>query len=238
MAAPLKTKHLYEFGPFRLDPSIPLLLREGDIVPLTPKALETLIVLIKNGGDVVDKEKIIKVVWPSSFVEESNLAQHISALRKALGEENNIARIETIPKRGYRFIGNVREIAVDAVHLAAERQPVPPSPAHHISRRDATPAKSFTIWHWPRLGIPVAALAVLTAVVFGLRLRHAPANSTVRQWMQRQLTANTEQDPVLRSALSPDGKYLAYSGQTGIHVLVVDTGESRFLQSPEKLCFR
>jgi hypothetical protein len=149
-------------------------------------------------------------------------------------------RIETIPKRGYRLIASVRQIAEDAVYLAAEEQlePLPANPADRMPSGGAPTAKRRTIRHWQQFGVPVAVLAVLTVIVFGLRFRHASATSSVGQWIQRQVTANTEQDPVLRSAISPDGKYLAYSGQTGIHVLVVDTGESRLLQSPDKLCFR
>ena len=77
---------LYEFGPFLLDPERPRLTREGEIVSLTPKALEILCVLVSSSGTLVEKEDLIGQVWPGTFVEEGNLSVHIYALRKALGE--------------------------------------------------------------------------------------------------------------------------------------------------------
>lgn len=104
------TKHFYEFGPFRLDPVEGLLLRDGQAVALTPKAFDTLLVLIESSGHVLGKDELMSRVWPDSFVEETNLAQHISALRKVLGErEQGGQYIETVPKRGYRFVAQVRE---------------------------------------------------------------------------------------------------------------------------------
>jgi Tol biopolymer transport system component/DNA-binding winged helix-turn-helix (wHTH) protein len=106
----LSVKHFYEFGPFRLDATERLLLREGQHIPLTPKAFETLMALVENGGHVIDKDKLIKKVWPNTFVEEVNLAKNISCLRKILGGEQSEQYIETIPKRGYRFVARVREV--------------------------------------------------------------------------------------------------------------------------------
>ena len=104
------TKHFYEFGPFRLDPVEGLLLRDGQAVALTPKAFDTLLVLIENSGHVLGKDELMSRVWPDSYVEETNLAQHISTLRKVLGErEQGGQYIETVPKRGYRFVAQVRE---------------------------------------------------------------------------------------------------------------------------------
>src|SRR5919205_1805814 len=102
-------KHLYEFGPFQLDPVERLLLRDGQHVPLTPKAFETLLVLVENGGHVIDKDELIKKVWPNTFVEEVNLAKNVSHLRKILAGEQAAQYIETIPKRGYRFVAGVKE---------------------------------------------------------------------------------------------------------------------------------
>lgn len=94
----------YEFGPFRLDPSQRILARNGTTVPLTPKVFEILLVLVENQGRVVEKDDLMKRVWPDSFVEEGNLTQNISLLRKALGEPvNGEQYVETLPRRGYRF---------------------------------------------------------------------------------------------------------------------------------------
>src|ERR1041385_2723738 len=103
-------KHFYEFGPFRLDPVEGLLLRDGQAVALTPKAFDTLLALVESSGHVLGKDELMSRVWPDSYVEETNLAQHISALRKVLGErEQGGQYIETVPKRGYRFVAQVRQ---------------------------------------------------------------------------------------------------------------------------------
>ena len=95
----------YEFGPFRLDAARRLLFRQDQTIPLTPKVLHTLLVLVENSGRVVSKDELMKVVWPDTFVEEGNLTQNISVLRKVLGENpGDHTYIETIPKQGYRFI--------------------------------------------------------------------------------------------------------------------------------------
>lgn len=98
-------KRAYLFGDLLLDLREGLLLRNGQPVPLTPKALETLVVLVENSGHVCSKEELMKRVWPDSFVEDNNLSQNISQLRKALGEAGDTASqyIETVPRRGYRF---------------------------------------------------------------------------------------------------------------------------------------
>ena len=113
-----ETPHFYEFGPFRLDPSTPLLLREGRPVALTLKAVETLVVLIERSGRVVSREELIEAVWPDTVVEENNLSVNVSMLRKALGEGVSGEKyIETVPRRGYRFSANVREVAGAGVSI-------------------------------------------------------------------------------------------------------------------------
>ncbi|MCA1849649.1 MAG: alpha/beta fold hydrolase, partial [Acidobacteria bacterium] len=102
-------KPLYGFGPFLIDTRDGLLLRDGEPVPLTPKAFETLLALVENCGRVLGKEELISRVWPDSFVEENNLSQNISLLRKILQSEGGSKYIETVPKRGYRFTAKVSE---------------------------------------------------------------------------------------------------------------------------------
>jgi DNA-binding winged helix-turn-helix (wHTH) protein len=103
--------HLYEFGPFRLDIAERMLLRDGEAIPLQPKAFDLLRVLVEHHGHLLEKDELLKVVWPGAIVEEVNLANNISVLRKALGEDGNGQRfIETVPRRGYRFVAGVRQI--------------------------------------------------------------------------------------------------------------------------------
>jgi DNA-binding winged helix-turn-helix (wHTH) protein len=101
MAMSRGVKHFYEFGPFRLDISERLLRRDEREVQLPPKVFETLLVFVENGGHILEKEELIRRLWPDSFVEESSLSQNIFLLRKALGEAGGDGQyIETIPRRG------------------------------------------------------------------------------------------------------------------------------------------
>jgi DNA-binding winged helix-turn-helix (wHTH) protein/Tfp pilus assembly protein PilF len=112
----------YEFGPYRLEPSERRLLCQGQAVPLTPKALDLLIVLVGHAGHLANKEALLKAVWEESFVEEANLAYTVSALRKALGDAGEPHQyIETVAKRGYRFTADVRRIGA-AVQPATRRR--------------------------------------------------------------------------------------------------------------------
>ena len=100
----------YEFGRFRLNVADRVLLREGELVPLTPKVFDILLVLVESSGQVVAKDDLMKRVWPNTFVEEGNLTQNISLLRKALGETpGGVQFIETVPRRGYRFVAETSE---------------------------------------------------------------------------------------------------------------------------------
>jgi eukaryotic-like serine/threonine-protein kinase len=114
-------KVVYEFGPFRMDPDKQVLLRDGQLIAVTPKAFETLLVLVRRGREVVSKEELLKEVWPDSFVEEANLSQHIFRLRKALGDTLEGERyIITLPGRGYRFAVPVRTITEGGEVLVAQ----------------------------------------------------------------------------------------------------------------------
>jgi DNA-binding winged helix-turn-helix (wHTH) protein/Tol biopolymer transport system component len=105
-----QANHLYEFGAYCLNCRDRLLLLKGEVVPLTPKAIETLLILVQNAGHVVSKDELMSAVWPDTFVEEGGLTRNIYVLRKALGDADNGPRyIETIPKRGYRFVAGVTE---------------------------------------------------------------------------------------------------------------------------------
>ena len=107
MATPLSASHRqtkvrYEFGAFRLDPDSRVLFKDGQLVPLPPKALAVLLMLVEKRGDpLVEKEALLRAVWPGTFVEESNLTHHVSVVRKELGNgTSDQSYIETVPKRG------------------------------------------------------------------------------------------------------------------------------------------
>jgi DNA-binding winged helix-turn-helix (wHTH) protein len=101
--------YLYEFGPFCLDAAERLLSRDSEAVPLSPKAFDLLLALVERQGRLLEKNELMKLVWPDTFVEEANLSYTISLIRKALGEGAEPQQfIETVPKHGYRFIAEVR----------------------------------------------------------------------------------------------------------------------------------
>ena len=112
--------HFYEFGAFRVDVTERLLLRDGEPVPLPPKVFDTLLVLVENNGHLVERDVLMKLVWPDTFVEDANLTVNVSALRKLLGEGSaDGCYIETVPRRGYRFSGRVREVREEDGHPCA-----------------------------------------------------------------------------------------------------------------------
>src|SRR5215469_13050275 len=102
------SQRLYEFGPYSLNSAQQLLLEGTKKIALTPKAFNTLLVLVEAQGRVVDKDELLQKVWPDTFVEEATLAQNIFTLRKLLQDGERAVYIETVPKRGYRFVATVR----------------------------------------------------------------------------------------------------------------------------------
>src|SRR3954453_2392780 len=107
-------KIFYKFDDYVVDVSEKRLLHHGEIVPLTPKPFDILLVLLERPGELVEKDLLLESVWPETFVEESNLAQNISTLRKALGTPADGGKyIETMLRRGYRFVAPVEEIVAD-----------------------------------------------------------------------------------------------------------------------------
>lgn len=106
----VESRHIYEFGPFSLIPSERQLLRDKAAVSLKPKVFDLLVVLVENSGRLIEKEELMKRIWPDSFVEEANLSVTVSALRRALGEGPDDNRyVETVPRHGYRFVAEVTE---------------------------------------------------------------------------------------------------------------------------------
>jgi len=117
-----ETKELYDFGPFRLDASRRLVSRGQQVLPLTSKTFDTLLVLVRNHNRVLAKQELMETLWPDSFVEEVNLAQNVSALRKVLGESpGENLYIATIPGKGYRFVGEVRVVGGEGDEIVVQR---------------------------------------------------------------------------------------------------------------------
>ena len=216
-----KTRHFYEFGPFSLDPDDCLLMLDGKPVPLAPKAFEALVTLVESAGHLVDKDDLMRRLWPDTFVEEGNVAKHVSLLRRVLSEATNGREfIETIPKRGYRFVGDVREVS----------DPSAGSEAQALQTANPTGKK----WHTLAFGALALVLFIPIAVFWFGRV-NTPSRQSPPELQLSALTNNSYENRVLTGAISPDGKYLAYSDAKGMRVQVVATGETRVIPQPEEL---
>jgi DNA-binding winged helix-turn-helix (wHTH) protein/TolB-like protein/Flp pilus assembly protein TadD len=151
---PQETKDFYDFGPFRADIVRRLLLRDGQPVPVTSKVFDTLEVLLRNRERVVEKQELIKEIWPDSFVEEGNLTQNVSSLRKALcelpGEHRYIA---TVPGKGYRFVGAVM-VSEPEPPPVEEKAQVPRPPRRRVAivliATSLVLVLGLSIWEWRR----------------------------------------------------------------------------------------
>jgi DNA-binding winged helix-turn-helix (wHTH) protein/TolB-like protein len=122
----VQTKPVYVFGAFRYDAQQRLLFRDGALVPLVPKAADTLQVLLENRGRMVEKSELMRLVWPDTVVEDVGLARNISLLRKVLGGEadsESDSYVETIPRRGYRFVADVRLADSKSAEAQSENTP-------------------------------------------------------------------------------------------------------------------
>jgi DNA-binding winged helix-turn-helix (wHTH) protein/Tfp pilus assembly protein PilF len=139
----MAAKVAYEFGGFRFEPANARLTYGSTVIPLTLKAADTLAVLVRQPDALVSKEELMAAVWPDTAVEENNLNQQISALRRALSQNGNGSFIETVPRRGYRFVGTVRTVSLNdsaapvrsALAAAVAEQLEEPSPASGPARR-------------------------------------------------------------------------------------------------------
>ncbi|HSE31549.1 MAG TPA: winged helix-turn-helix domain-containing protein [Pyrinomonadaceae bacterium] len=163
----------YEFGPFRINVTERLLQHGDELVPLSPKVFDTLLILVENHGHVVEKRELMDQLWPDTFVEESSLTQNISLLRRALtSNDTDRQYIETIPKRGYRFIGDVNQLNESHDELT-ETSLV----------RDAQDRESVMLTQHrgrSRTNLYLAAIAVcvlLAVIAFGYRFKRRTATA-------------------------------------------------------------
>ncbi len=156
-------KNCYEFGPFRLDSAERRLLRNGETVPLKPKAFDLLLVLVQNHGHLLEKEELLRSIWPDTIVEEANLAYNISLIRKALGNgRNGDCYIETVPRYGYRFVESVREVEKKTTYIATAESSV---------ERGLAQADGVV---WRRVALVLLAVALIAILGIGLYLSFKP----------------------------------------------------------------
>ena len=168
--------HQYEFADFHLDLAERQLLREGKTISLPPKVFDTLVILVQNSGRLLDKERLMRELWPDTFVEEVNLSVNISALRKALGESEGQRFIDTVPKRGYRFVADVREIGGVRPDLVVHS---------HVTGRMVTQEFSGPVTKPQNLSEPSSPARqgqVLAAIVIGAGLVATAVYLGVSKW--------------------------------------------------------
>lgn len=121
-----KNGQIYEFGKFQLDTENPGLWLDGELVAVPPKAMEVLILLVERHGEIVSREELLDSVWRDTFVEEANINYTVSLLRKALGKKDKSVFIQTVPKRGYRFVAKVSEVSKNGKSEAPAAAPAAP----------------------------------------------------------------------------------------------------------------
>ena len=267
----------YSFGNFTLDLEKRVLLRDGEPVPLTPKAFDTLALLVRRSGHVVGKDELLEEIWADAFVEESTIAQNVFTLRKALGQnqtENQF--IETVPKHGYRFIADVEAIdgatngkpeigrqraahdltvgenisdagisdaeTSDAEIGNAETVNVTSDAAANLptsERRDLHSANRHTRFNFRTKLLAPLMLLLAVAIAVGLFLftqRDEAASDFAAPSPRTRTTQLTNTGQVLRAAVSPDGKYVAYiqseRGQESLWLRQVDVASGIELVPP------
>ncbi|MFN0122243.1 MAG: winged helix-turn-helix domain-containing protein [Blastocatellia bacterium] len=204
--------HLYEFGPFRLDERERMLQHDGETISLTPKAFDLLLALVERHGRLVEKEELLKLVWPDAFVEEANLTYNISFIRKALGDgENGLAYIETVPKRGYRFVAEVRQaqlVAAEENNFAVQTAPLVEGASAVVI--NALQGKV----RFALMTAAGAALIALAALPFAIaHLRHTPPAAA--DSIRFTVTAPEKATSIEAPELSPDGRHLVFRATTG-----------------------
>ena len=191
---------LYEFANFRLDSSQKVLLRDGKPIALTPKVFDTLEVLLENAGQLLEKDELMLKIWDDHFVEEGNLTANVKMLRKALGD--NAAEpqfIETVPRRGYRFIAEVTKNGNSVGEVS--------------SQRDSSGSLEFKKY----LLLPSLAVLMVGAVLAGFWYSRAPSSGRDAPVLSAPFSSEklSTNGKVLAAVISPDGKTVVYTNGLG-----------------------
>ncbi len=233
-----QTRLIYEFDDFQLEPDERKLLRRGQVVPLHGKAFELLLALIRNRGRLLTKDEIFELVWPDQIVEESNLTVNMSAIRRALGERANSPRyITTISGRGYRFTGEVRQFADEALTIEREsfaRVTVEQEETESISLLPSAVQITKAV---RRLTAHPVMLCVMGGLVVTLTIGSLWLKSSLLRasaplpWTNVTMHRFTTNGGVpFRVAVSPDGKSIAYvqrvNGKPSLWLGQIETNSS------------
>jgi eukaryotic-like serine/threonine-protein kinase len=236
-----QSDEIYTFGPFRLEAATRTLARAGESVPLTGKAFDTLLVLVRQRDRVVEKDELVKLVWPDTFVSDDSLTHSVSVLRRALGDDSGQPLyIATIPRRGYRFTAPVHvghAVASDLPPSSANAE-APGADSHATVEHD-TLAHSVT--SRPRRWWP-AALLIPVAATLALAVRFMPTTPVgVAPGMTIRFVQDAPPEHVIASGavVSPDGRHLAFvarrrdTGRAAIWVRSLDAPQASVLPGTE-----
>ncbi|MEP7336422.1 MAG: winged helix-turn-helix domain-containing protein [Acidobacteriota bacterium] len=230
---PDAVRHFYDFDRFQIDVAERVLLSDGEIIPLTQKSFDVLLALVERHGQIVEKEELLRQVWPDTFVEEGNLSQNIYTLRKVLGQTlAGQEFIKTVPKRGYRFVPNVREQQVREAALSAEdsfaEQKFPDVDSDHNSSVELSSVREISEVipqpaspnnqpaSWISRHKKLAAVLATTLLIGSLSGLLWLANSlqgslfSTNSAGRMVITNLTTTGNLACAAISADGKYVAY----------------------------
>lgn len=229
---------IYEFENFRLDAPHRMLYRNDEPVPLAPKVIETLVVLVEFRGEIISKDELMNRVWANSIVEESNLTQNIYLLRKTLGNNpEGKPFIETFRRRGYRFNGTVKEPGISEAAAAGQTEaaesPEKPQTAHIPEKlsNDRAGSKKFILF----AGVVAVCCGFLLGsflIVPRLLDRSAQTGEPAAITLKRLTPDMYAYNP----AISPDGRYLVYAeikdGKTSVWLKDINLGSAVQLLPP------
>jgi Tol biopolymer transport system component/DNA-binding winged helix-turn-helix (wHTH) protein len=254
-----ESRQVYEFDEFRLDVAKRQLLREGEVVPLYSKAFDLLLLLVESRGRDLTKDEILDRVWPGQELEESNLTVNISTVRRALGEKATQPRfLVTIPGRGYRFVGSVREVdenqprviieteTISQVVVEEDVDDVDTANAELNSKPEtrqlaAAPSRTLLRQPWAVAILTLASIAVISAVVYGIVVFRSSRGS-VHHFAQIKFRQLTNDGLNAYAAISPDGKFYVYSniqkGMYSLQLASLDGQTSVQLREPAYVAYR
>jgi len=210
---------IYEFGNFRLDTAREVLKHDGSNIQITRKMFETLCLLVENSDRLVEKQELMQTIWHDRFVEESNLTFNIKMLRKALGDDaGNPTYIETVPRRGYRFIAEVHAMPHTNGN-ASETTDVP----------DLRNRKSNARYLVAAALSAIALAGIIAAAVFYRGPQRAGVSGAIFP-SGFTSTKMTDTGNIHHAVISPDGKYVAYvsaaSGRQGLWLRHLETSSN------------
>lgn len=210
----LGNDNLFVFDAFRIDADQRCLMHRGKLVPLTAKAFDTLLVLVENNGRIVEKEQLLNEVWADTFVEEATLAQNISTLRKAFAAcDTGTQFIETVPRRGYRFLRDVHQIEYDdelyeietrrSTMVLAEKTEI------HITDPGRLAPIAFKFLQNHKLSLLGFSVAVIGVLIGTFMVGRQLIGGEPERFSSIETSTLVSSGDIVKMALSPDGKYIA-----------------------------